>query len=89
MAFALPDAGWILLPVIGLGFLLLVGTGFFTGALLEMASFVIMAGILAIIFASRDILIISIALLLIAKKVLSRRPVAHEYDVDSAAWGLR
>jgi uncharacterized membrane protein len=86
--FALPDVGWILVPIIGL-LALLLGGAFLTGAFLEMASFVILAGILAIIFASRDILIISIALLLIAKKVLSRRPVTHEYDVDSAAWGLR
>jgi hypothetical protein len=83
-----PQVIWILIPIAGLLFLVFFGS-FVTGAFAEMASFVILAGILAIILASRDLLIIAIAILLIARKALTKRPTMHEYDVDSAAWGLR
>jgi hypothetical protein len=79
---------WILF--IALAILALMMWGATLGAaFLEMSSFVILSGILAVILASGDFLIISLAVLLIAKKLFSRRPAQHEYDVDSGAWGFR
>jgi hypothetical protein len=79
---------WMLMIVV------LVLAIFFFGAsagnaFLEMISLVIFAGMIALILASGDFLIIALAVLLLAKKLFARRPTEHEYDVDSSAWGLK
>ena len=79
---------WIVLIALGVLAVLLWGASL-GAAFLEMSSLVILAGILAVILASGDVLILSLAILLLAKKLLHRRKAEHEYDVDSAAWGMR
>ncbi len=79
---------WIIIVVLIMLALMFFGEGA-NGAFLEMASFVILAGMIALILASGDFLIIALALLLLAKKLLPKRAVEHEYDVDSGAWGLK
>lgn len=78
---------WLLIIIAFAFFLMFFGGGLFTGGFLEVVSFLFLAALIALILASRDPLIIGIAVLFIGSKILKRRPVRHEYDIDSAAYG--
>ncbi|MFH0961341.1 MAG: hypothetical protein V1820_01510 [archaeon] len=77
---------WLIL-IAALMFFTLFFESVMTGNFLEVFSFLFLAALLAIILASRDPLIILIALLFIFMKIFKRRPVRQDYDVDSAAYG--
>lgn len=83
------SAFWLIVIVAFVFFLMFFGGTMLTGPTLEVMSFVILAALLAFILASRDLILIAVALFLLWRIIVKRRPARDEYDFDAAAYSQR
>lgn len=77
---------WLLL-IVGLIFFFMFFGKMITNEFSEMVSFFFLAALIAIILASRDLLLIGIAFLFIVSVLFKKRQIKSEYDFDSGAYG--